>query len=120
MSHKWNAKVDRTVAHEVTCTKCGVKVERVLVDGKFKNFHTPLNGEQTKGLAPKCTVTEVKVAIEVTETPTEETADEEEYDEDAHCRECGDELTRETCSVAGADTCDACEEKITRDELASA
>jgi hypothetical protein len=56
MAHKWDGKVNREVAHRVTCTLCGVLVERVTTeDGKWRNYHTPAGGERTGGLAPRCT-----------------------------------------------------------------
>lgn len=56
MAHKWDGKVNREVEHRVTCTLCGVLVERVAGEGgKLRNYHTPAGGERTGGLAPRCT-----------------------------------------------------------------
>lgn len=131
MSHKWDSKVDRTAAHVVNCEKCGVQVERVEVDGKLKNFHTPQGGERTKGLAPKCVsadepaeqVTEEtsEVAEPATEVPavpvvpfqstSPEATNETGYG--APCKDCGDVLTEENCTVDDSDQCDSCDQKET-------
>lgn len=62
MAHKWDQPVNRHVAHSVTCTLCGVFVERVFEGKRGVNYNTPLGGERSRGLAPKCpgaiTVTE--------------------------------------------------------------
>lgn len=122
MSHKWDGKVDRNVAHVVRCAKCGVTVERVEVDGKLKNYHTPLGGERTKGLAPKCTPAGEQETAEVTEPATEvpavpfqsaspETEAENEVGYGAPCKDCGDVLTEENCTVDDTDQCDRCDQK---------
>lgn len=127
MSHKWDAKVKRDEEHVVHCEKCGVTVERVLVDGKFKNFHTPDGGERTKGVAPKCEIVTGDETVAVTETKTEaepvaevpvvpfqaqpaevETVNEAGYG--APCKDCGDVLTDENCTVDDSDQCDKCDQ----------
>lgn len=129
MSHKWDAKVDRNVAHVVNCEKCGVQVERVEVEGKLKNFHTPKDGERTKGLAPKCVPageqTE-EIAEPATEAPavpvvpfqsaSPEIANETGYG--APCKDCGDVLTEENCTVDDSDQCDRCDQAETTAALA--
>jgi hypothetical protein len=133
MSHKWDGKVVRNEPHNVRCLKCGVTVERVEVDGKLKNFHTPLGGERTKGLAPKC-----EPAGEQTEdglnaneptaevpsvpvVPFQSASPEVGTNETGYgalCRDCDDVLTEENCSVEDSDQCDACDQKETRAALA--
>lgn len=132
MSHKWDGKVVRNEPHVVHCLKCGVTVERAEVDGKLKNFHTPLGGEKIKGLAPKCEsadeqtedTSEVSEPVaEVSNVPvvpfqsaSPEVSNEVGYG--APCRDCGDVLTEENCSVDDTDQCDPCDQKETRAALA--
>lgn len=54
MAHKWNQPVNRHVAHSVTCTLCGVFVERVFEGTRGVNYNTVAGGERVRGLAPKC------------------------------------------------------------------
>jgi len=54
MAHKWDQPVNRHVEHSVTCTLCGVFVERVLEGNRGVNYNTVLGGERSRGLAPRC------------------------------------------------------------------
>lgn len=58
MSHKWTGKIDRHAPYVVTCQRCGVVVERVMEEGRLKNYHTVVGGERRRGLAPPCPATE--------------------------------------------------------------
>jgi hypothetical protein len=125
MSHKWDAKVKRDEEHVVHCEKCNVTVERVLVDGKMKNFHTPDGGERSKGVAPKCEIVAGNEVVEVTEPETAEVptalavpfpaqpAEVEIVNETGYgapCKDCGDVLTGENCTVNDSDQCDKCDQ----------
>jgi hypothetical protein len=108
MAHKWDQPVNRHVAHSVTCTLCGVFVERVFEGERGVNYNTPLGGERSRGLAPKCpgkiTVTEEDpnqlslleladdAASEEAITETEDEPNDEDEDEDEAADARADEI----------------------------
>lgn len=55
MSHSWNAKPNRSVAHVITCSKCSVTVWRIFDGTRGANFYEFPGTERVRGLAPRCT-----------------------------------------------------------------